>query len=114
MAPRTLDLIRGTNRVTNLTQSDVLHGNLVAPKPFGHREYFMLRIPAAMSTQTSFVFTVVAVDEAGNRGQHSNYVTVGLGPVGYVADVTDPDYWSDGHRLMQAADVPQAPTHPRK
>ena len=100
MAPTAYDLMTGTIYVTNLTQSDIIHGNLVAPKPFGKREFYMFRIPRHIATTRygGFVFTVVAVDEAGNRGEHSNYVTVGLGRV---PDVTDKRYWRDGR--FQAA-----------
>lgn len=110
MAPSAYDLIKGSDLVTNLTQDDVVQGNLVAPKPFGSREYLMVRIPAAASAGSRFVFAVVAVDEAGNKGSPSNYVTVGLGRkhgpgLGTVPDVTDWKYWADGERQLQATDV---------
>ncbi|XP_076459807.1 calcium-activated chloride channel regulator 1-like [Babylonia areolata] len=100
VAPTAKDLLMGTSHMTSLTQHDVIHGNLVAPKPFGSREFYMVRIPDTLpfSNQGSFVFTVIAVDEAGNRGEHSNYVTVGLGKV---PDVTDHRYWKEGQ--FQAA-----------
>ena len=100
MAPTAYDLMTGTLHVTNLTQSDVIHGNLVAPKPFGAREFYMVQIPRTIvvTSHGGFVFTVVAVDEAGNKGEHSNYVTVGLGRV---PDVTDHRYWQDGQVRLQ-------------
>ncbi|KAK7507541.1 hypothetical protein BaRGS_00001476 [Batillaria attramentaria] len=93
MGPTASDLMRQTSQVHSLTQADVIHGNLVEPKPFGAREYLKIRMPKALGNNGSYVITVIAVDDAGNKGDHSNYVTVGLGNV---PDVTDEKYWQGG------------------
>ena len=112
MAPSAEDLLTGTSYVTNITQADILHGNLRDPKPFGGREFYMLRIPDSLPFRgrDRFVFTVVAVDEVGNRGRHSNYVTVGLGGV---PDVTDHRYWRDD-QFQQATTQLDAPEDQRQ
>ncbi|PVD39196.1 hypothetical protein C0Q70_01824 [Pomacea canaliculata] len=77
-APTIADLLTLSSRVLAVTKAEVVHGNLKAPQSFGNRD---------------LVFTVVAIDEAGNKGEHSNYVTVGLGTV---PDLTDHKYWREG------------------
>ncbi|KAL8558268.1 hypothetical protein ACOMHN_053653 [Nucella lapillus] len=96
IAPTAQDLMKGTNHVLSLTQNDVMYGSLINPKPFGTREFYKVRIPHKLPFANHggfFVFAVVAVDEAGNKGEHSNYVTVGLGKV---PDVTDDRLWKIG------------------
>lgn len=92
-APTIADLLTLSSRVLAVTKAEVVHGNLKAPQSFGNREYLSVRIPASLGFNVSLVFTVVAIDEAGNKGEHSNYVTVGLGTV---PDLTDHKYWREG------------------
>ncbi|GFO31309.1 calcium-activated chloride channel regulator 1 [Plakobranchus ocellatus] len=83
------DLIRNI-KLPKVPRSAVIEGNLGNPRSFGETEMITLQlgsVPDALPT--ALVLAVLAIDEAGNKADISNLVTVGLG---LVPDVTTPEY----------------------
>ncbi|ESO89263.1 hypothetical protein LOTGIDRAFT_229148 [Lottia gigantea] len=89
MANNAEDMLKKEKSSRILSQEDVMHGNLMAPQEAGIPETFILKIPLTPGLNTSFVFSVRAVDEQGNMGENSNFVTIGFG---YVPDFTHSGY----------------------
>lgn len=79
------DLIGKHDTARRIMQSEVIVGNLSSPSPAYARETFTIRVSVNPMENSSYVFMVRAVDEAGNKGGVSNMVTAGLG---FVPDVT--------------------------
>lgn len=94
--------------VNTLVQEDVIHGNLSSPKQFGEREYLALRIPSSFSKGQGFALTVMAVDEAGNKGKHSNYVTAS-----FDHPTIHKKHWQEAQKMFQDV-VIKRPRHRRQ
>ncbi|KAK3787610.1 hypothetical protein RRG08_034313 [Elysia crispata] len=83
------DLIRQVDLPT-IPRSAVIEGNLGMPRPFGQTEMMTLRLDTDSHPEhTARVLAILAVDEAGNKAELSNFVTVGLG---MAPDVTTPEF----------------------
>ncbi|GFR57951.1 calcium-activated chloride channel regulator 4A-like [Elysia marginata] len=88
------DLIRKVD-LPVVPRSAVIEGDLGKPRPFGQTEMMTLRLDNPSNSQsgsTAQVLAVLAVDEAGNKAELSNLVTVGLG---VAPDVTTPEFLAE-------------------
>ncbi|PVD39199.1 hypothetical protein C0Q70_01827 [Pomacea canaliculata] len=102
------DLMTHASSVNTLVQEDVIHGNLSSPKEFGEREYLALRIPSSFSKGQGFALMVMAVDEAGNKGKHSNYVTAS-----FDHPTIHKKHWQEAQKMFQDV-VIKRPRHRRQ
>ncbi|XP_072016163.1 calcium-activated chloride channel regulator 1-like isoform X2 [Amphiura filiformis] len=58
----------------NITELQLVKGDLATPKPSGSRELFVIKVPEIIG-DFSYVFAVVAFDDGGNQSPRSNLAT---------------------------------------
>ncbi|XP_041373244.1 calcium-activated chloride channel regulator 1-like [Gigantopelta aegis] len=89
MASTAANLLGKLTTSRYITQDDVTHGNLESPLPAGSIEMFTLKMKRGPNFNASFVFTIRAIDDAGHKGDFSNFATAGFG---FIPDYVDPEF----------------------
>ncbi|XP_077978505.1 calcium-activated chloride channel regulator 4A-like [Glandiceps talaboti] len=64
------------DEATRVKEGDVIDGSLLSPQPAGSREEITVSIPIPTTTNMTYYFAVVAVDDADNHSNKSNIASV--------------------------------------
>ncbi|XP_074656971.1 calcium-activated chloride channel regulator 4-like [Tubulanus polymorphus] len=74
-------LYKNSSRANLVSPEQILEGNLSAPSIAGEMEHVTIQVRRVGGVKSTHAFKVRAVDDAGNVGEFSNIVSVGLGSV---------------------------------
>ncbi|XP_070558062.1 calcium-activated chloride channel regulator 1-like [Ptychodera flava] len=97
-----MDLFENFEAAAAVLESDVVEGTLLSPQPAGSTEKLTARVPTPSTPNMTYYFAIVAFDEADNRADPSNIVSVSA------AIVQEGEVYNPGSTIGSSPSSPSA------